>query len=141
MKNVIFSLLLMLVGSFAFAQSPIGIWKTMDDETGKAKSHVQIFEQNGLLYGKVVKILDPAKQNAVCKDCSGERKNQRILGMQILSGLKKNGSKWDGGKIIDPNKGKEYSSSLELDGNDTLKVRGYMGISLLGRTQTWHRVK
>lgn len=141
MKNVILSLLFLFVGTFTMAQSPVGIWKTIDDETGQAKSHVQIYEQNGQLFGKVVKILDPAKQNAVCDGCSGKRKNQRILGMEILSGLKPSGSKWDNGKIIDPNKGKEYSSSLEMDGADKLKVRGYMGISLLGRTQTWHRVR
>ena len=142
MKNYLIAFIFLISGSMMLAQSPIGLWKTIDDETGKAKSHVQIYEQNGALYGKVVKILTAGKENAVCSECDGTKKNKPINGMIILEDVKKVGKKkWDNGEILDPNKGKTYSVSLELENADKLKVRGYMGFSLLGRTQYWHRVK
>ena len=142
MKNLVFSFLFLFCGVFAFAQSPVGVWKTIDDETGKPKSHVEITEKNGKLYGKVVKILTPGKEKSVCDKCEGAKKNQPILGMEILSGVEKDGkNSWDDGKILDPNKGKTYDVSLELENANKLKVRGYMGVSLLGRTQYWERVK
>lgn len=139
-KSILFGLFFMLT-SLMYAQSPIGTWKTIDDETKQAKSYVQIFEKDGKLYGKVTKILTKGKEDAKCTDCSGALKNKPILGMQILSGLKKDGKEWNGGKIIDPNSGKEYKAKMSLNGNDKLDVRGFIGISLVGRTQTWQRVK
>ena len=139
-KSILFGLFFMLT-SLMYAQSPIGTWKTIDDETKQAKSYVEIFEKDGKLYGKVTKILTKGKENAVCSDCSGALKNKPILGMQILSGLKKDGKEWNGGKILDPNSGKEYKAKMSLNGNDKLDVRGFIGISLVGRTQTWQRVK
>ena len=130
-----------MLTSLMYAQSPIGIWKTIDDETKQAKSYVEIFEKDGKLYGKVTKILTKGKEDAKCTDCSGALKNKPILGMQILSGLKKDGKEWNGGKIIDPNSGKEYKAKMSLNGNDKFDVRGFIGISLVGRTQTWQRVK
>lgn len=142
MKNYVLALLFLSLGSFMLAQSPVGVWKTIDDETGKAKSHVQIYEQNGDLYGKVIKILTPGKENAVCTGCSGANKNKPINGLVILEKVKKVGkNKWDNGTILDPNKGKTYSVSIELKDANKLKLRGYMGFSLLGRTQYWERVK
>ncbi|HAD80333.1 DUF2147 domain-containing protein [Empedobacter falsenii] len=139
-KSILFGLFFMLT-SLMYAQSPIGTWKTIDDETKQAKSYVEIFEKDGKLYGKVTKILTKGKEDAKCTDCSGALKNKPILGMQILSGLKKDGKEWNGGKIIDPNSGKEYKAKMSLNGNDKLDVRGFIGISLVGRTQTWQRVK
>lgn len=123
------------------AQNVVGKWKTVDDETGEAKSIVEITESGGKIYGKVVEILNPAKKNAKCKDCSGEDKDKPILGLTIIKGLKKSGDEYTDGKILDPNKGKLYKCTVKLDGNDKLNVRGYVGISLIGRTQTWSRVK
>lgn len=123
------------------AQSVTGKWKTIDDETGEAKSIVEIYENNGKIYGKVVEILNPAKKDAKCNNCKGADKDKPIKGLVILKGLKKDGNEYSGGDILDPNKGKLYSCTIKLDGNDKLSVRGYMGISLLGRTQVWHRVK
>ena len=100
-KSILFGLFFMLT-SLMYAQSPIGTWKTIDDETKQAKSYVEIFEKDGKLYGKVTKILTKGKEDAKCTDCSGALKNKPILGMQILSGLKKDGKEWNGGKIIDP---------------------------------------
>lgn len=142
MKNLFLTLMFIFAGTYAFGQSAVGTWKTIDDETGKAKSYVEIYEKGGKLYGKVTKILTAGKENSVCDKCTDARKNKPILGMEILSAVEKDGkNSWDDGKILDPNKGKVYDVSLELENADKLKVRGYMGVSLLGRTQYWHRVK
>lgn len=132
---------IMFLGTYVFGQSPVGTWKTIDDATGKEKSYVEIFEKDGKYYGKVSKILTKGKENSKCDKCSGDLKGKPILGMMVLNGLKKDGEEWSGGKIIDPNSGKEYKASMKLNGKDKLDVRGYVGISLVGRTQTWQKVK
>lgn len=129
----------------AFAQnSPVGKWHTIDDKTGKVKSLVEIYDAgNGTLSGKVVELIhSDMGPNAVCKDCKGENHNKPITGMVITWGLKQDGKTWEGGKILDPKNGKIYSAKMtpSQDGK-TLDVRGYLGFSLLGRTQTWQRVE
>lgn len=141
MKQLTFILTLFFLGNFVTAQSVTGTWKTIDDNTGKARSYIKVYEQDGKLYGKIVKILDPAKQDKICTKCKGSKKNKKVLGLVILEGLEKDGSKWDDGKITDPDNGKEYSCNVQLDGADKLKVRGYIGFSLIGRTQVWERVE
>lgn len=142
MKRTFFTFLFVaLLGIMSAAAQVTGKWKTVDDETGQAKSIVEIYEQNGKIYGKVVEILNPAKKDAKCDKCKGADKGKPILGLVIIKGLTKDDDEWTDGDILDPNKGKLYSCTIELDGKDKLKVRGYMGISLLGRTQVWHRVK
>lgn len=124
----------------AAGDTPVGTWKTIDDATGKAKSLVAISETDGKLHGKVVKLFDPSKPNPTCEKCEGERKDQPIMGMEILWGLKKDGDQWDGGQILDPENGKVYGAKLSMaDHGDKLDVRGFIGFSLLGRTQTWIR--
>ncbi len=123
-----------------FAQSPVGIWKTIDDETKEAKSHVEIYEVDGKLHGKVVKLLKDAS-TTVCENCTGDKKNQPIEGMEILTSLSKYKDYWSYGKILDPANGKTYKCSAWLEGPDKLKLRGYIGISALGRNQEWHRVE
>ena len=131
----------------AFAQStPVGLWKTIDDETKKEKSLVRITEAGGVFNGKIEKLLDPdTKPDAKCDKCSDERKDQPILGLPIIRNVKANAddsSLWDGGEILDPNNGKTYKVRLKpADGGKKLEVRGYIGAPLLGRTQTWHRVE
>jgi uncharacterized protein (DUF2147 family) len=122
------------------SQSVIGKWKTIDDATGEAKSIVEVFSKSGKIYAKVVDILDPATKNNLCKQCSGEDKNKPILGLTIIKGLSKDGSEYNSGEILDPKNGKLYKCALTLESKDKLKVRGYIGFSLLGRTQYWHRV-
>ena len=125
-----------------FCQLPIGTWKTIDDHTGKEKSHVRIYEtKGGNLQGDVAKILDPAKENATCAACTGTRKNKPVKGMIILWGLKKDGDEWSGGQILDPEKGKQYQCIIKPKGKNELEVRGYAGFSLIGRTQVWPRVQ
>lgn len=125
----------------ANAQSVTGKWKTFDDETKEAKSIVEITEREGKIYGKVIEILNPAKKNIKCTNCSGTDKDKPVLGLEILKGLSKDGKEYSDGKILDPSNGKLYKCIVSLDGNDKLKVRGYVGISAFGRTQNWVRVK
>ncbi|MGI9525503.1 MAG: DUF2147 domain-containing protein [Weeksellaceae bacterium] len=141
MKNLLFTGLFLFLGSFLMGQSAVGTWKTVDDETGEAKSYIQVYEKGGELYGKVIEILTD-KKDAVCSSCKGKNKNKKIVGMVVLEGVEKDGeNKWDDGKILDPNNGKIYDVSLELVEKNKLKVRGYIGFSMLGRTQYWYRVK
>jgi uncharacterized protein (DUF2147 family) len=126
---------------FAQSQTVIGKWKTIDDETGKAKSIVEIYEKSGKIYGKVVDILEEENKKRVCTNCSGDDKNKPILGMIVIKGLSKQGSEYTNGKILDPKNGKLYKCFITLETKDKLKVRGYIGISLFGRTQYWYRVK
>lgn len=141
-KQIFYSLFFILFAVFSTqAQSILGQWKTIDDETGKAKSVVEIYENNGVLFGKIIEIVDKSKQDAVCKSCDGANKDKKIKGMIILEGFKKKGSTWEGGTILDPNSGKVYKCNLNLESSDKLKVRGYVGVSLFGRTQYWQRVK
>ena len=120
--------------------TPIGRWKTIDDNTGKAKSIVLIWEENGKLAGKVESIIvEPGEDpNPTCTKCEGAKKDQPVIGMEILWGLSKNGSEWSGGQILDPDNGKTYKCYIEpVEGGAKLKVRGYIGFALLGRTQYW----
>jgi len=103
------------------------------------------FGSGGVLTGKVEKLLDPARQDAKCDKCTDDRKDQPVLGMTLIKGVKQNADhpeRWDGGEILDPNKGKTYKVRITpVDGGKTLEVRGYIGAPLLGRTQTWSRVE
>jgi uncharacterized protein (DUF2147 family) len=126
---------------FAQSQTVIGKWKTIDDETGKAKGIVEIYENSGKIFGKVFDILEQENKKRICVNCSGDDKNKPILGMIIIKGLSKEGSEYTNGKILDPKNGKLYKCYITLETKDKLKVRGYIGISLFGRTQYWYRVK
>ncbi|MCC5083889.1 DUF2147 domain-containing protein [Xanthomonas campestris] len=125
------------------ADSPVGRWKTIDDETGKPKSVVQIEQAaNGTLSGKVVEILQSNHgPNPTCDKCDGALKGKPIKGMTILWGLKPDGTAvWGGGSVLDPAKGKTYKAKITLtDSGKKLQMRGYVGIEALGRTQTWVR--
>ena len=130
----------------AQSTSPAGIWRTVDDATKKDKSLVRISESGGVYTGKVERFLDPeTPKDAVCKDCSDERKDKPILGMTIIRNMKQSSDDktlFEGGEILDPNNGKVYQSKMKLIDNGTkLEVRGFVGISLLGRTQTWIRAE
>ena len=121
------------------ASSPVGLWKSVDDETKQAKSLVRIVEKDGVLSGRVEKILSD-KPDAKCEKCADERKDQPVQGMTIITGMRRNGEQWEGGKILDPNNGKVYSSLMKLlDGGRKLEVRGYIGAALFGRSQVWLR--
>ena len=147
------ALMLMLPGpSRAFAQSsgapaasPVGLWRTFDDKTGddktgKEKGLVRIYEANGLIYGDVEGTVDPAEARLTCTKCEDDRRGKPLIGLNIIRGLRRDGDEWDGGTILDPASGEVYRCSLRLeDGGRRLVVRGYLGISLLGRSQIWVR--
>lgn len=129
-----------LLSSFAFAEdTPVGVWKNIDDETHQAKALIQISQDdNGVLSGKIVKLLQ--HPDAVCDKCDGALKGKPVMGMTILWGLKQEGKNWSGGRILDPKSGKVYSAKMSvIDGGKKLEVRGFLGISLLGRSQVWER--
>jgi uncharacterized protein (DUF2147 family) len=122
--------------------SPVGVWKTIDDRTGKPRGLVRITQADGEYQGKVEKIYPkPGEEpNPRCEKCKGTRHDQPVIGMAILSGLKKQGEEYQGGEILDPENGKVYRVKMKLqDGGRTLHVRGFIGFSLLGRTQIWIR--
>lgn len=140
MKNlflVCFCLILTLSG---MAQSVAGIWKTVDDVEGIEKSHVELVIEDGTLSGKILKGLDPNIPN-ICEACKGDLKNAPMIGLQIITGMQQDGDEWNDGKIMDPANGKIYKCKISLESADVLLVRGYIGFSLMGRTQKWYRVK
>ena len=145
MKRLAFLIAAFAVHAAVLAQAtPVGLWKSIDDETKKEKSLVRIVESGGVLTGKIERLLDPAKQDDVCDKCTDERKNQPIAGLTIIRNAKASGddATWTGGEILDPNNGKVYKLRLKpVDGGKSLEVRGYIGAPLLGRTQTWTRVE
>ena len=132
-------LVMLFFFQFSFSQTIFGKWKTIDDETGKEKGIVEIFERNGKIFGRIINILDIEHIHHKCEKCEGEDNNKPILGLTIIKGMKKNGNEYEGGKVLDPKNGKSYQCKISLDGKDKLIVRGYIGISLFGRSQTWVR--
>ena len=119
----------------------VGTWKTIDDESGKARSHVQIYEQNGKYYGKIIKLLNRTPdedQDPICNVCPGDRKGKKVIGMAIISDMKKESNRYAQGEIMDPKSGKVYSCTMWLTYKNTLKVRGW--VAMFYRTQTWYRI-
>jgi uncharacterized protein (DUF2147 family) len=146
MKATLIALALAGASLAAAAQStPAGLWKTIDDDGKTEKSLVRITDTAGTFSAKVEKVFDTTKQDARCEKCSDDRKDQPVLGMTIVKGVRANlddKALWDGGEILDPNNGKTYKVRMKpVDGGKRLEVRGYIGAPLLGRTQTWVRVE
>jgi uncharacterized protein (DUF2147 family) len=145
MKKLLVAFSLSAVAGLGFAQAtPVGLWKSIDDETKAEKSLVRISDSGGALSGKIEKLLDPkANQAATCDKCGDDRKDKPILGMTIIRNVKASAddqTSFEGGDILDPNNGKVYKLRLKpLDGGKTLEVRGYIGPFY--RNQTWVRVE
>ncbi|WP_413891647.1 DUF2147 domain-containing protein [Candidatus Skiveiella danica] len=145
MKRSLAAILFVAFSASALAQvSPVGVWKTIDDETKKEKSLVRIKETNGVFTGTIEKFLDPAtKVDEVCDKCTDDRKGKPVLGMTIIRNIKASADDkgiWDGGDILDPNNGKVYKARLKpVDGGKKLEMRGYIGPFY--RTQVWLRVE
>lgn len=122
--------------------SPVGLWKSIDDATGKAMALIRITDNHGEMKGRIEKLFAPPAddKNPACTECTDARKNQPIIGMTILDGMRADGDAFGGGSILDPDNGKVYKSRMTLiDGGKKLQVRGYIGVPLLGRSQTWVR--
>jgi len=144
MKSLITAATLLIASAGAMAQmSPVGTWTSLDDKTGETKSQIQITEAGGVVSGRIEKLLRKgAKQDAVCVECSDDRKDKPMIGLEIIRGAKKVDGKdvWEDGKILDPENGKTYTLRLTpIEGGKKLEVRG--SVLGIGRTQTWVRVQ
>ena len=133
-----------LLAAPAWAQSsPVGLWKTIDDDGKTEKSLVRISESNGVLVGSIEKIFDPTHQDSKCDLCKDDRKDKPVTGLQIIRGVKQDADDkalWTGGEILDPNNGKTYRTRLKpIEGGKKLEMRGYVGFFY--RTQVWVRVE
>ncbi|MFP4663990.1 MAG: DUF2147 domain-containing protein [Bacteroidales bacterium] len=138
MKKLSFLIFLFIFPFLLSAQSVEGLWKTIDDNTGKAKSIVRVYKVNGMLYGEIVKLIDKEEDNPLCTECTGKLKNKPIEGMQIIKGLEQKRGKWEGKDgILDPENGKLYKCKIWAESDKKLSVRGYIGP--VYRTQTWLR--
>ncbi len=140
--KVFFFLFLMFVLPFSVsAQDILGKWKTVDGETGEEKSIVEIYEDNGKIFGKVIDILNPQQRDALCEKCHGDEYNTPVMGLVLIKSMQKVGNVYKGGTIFDPERGKKYRCRLAIDKDnpDLLQVRGY--ISFLYASQYWIRVK
>ena len=142
-RSGLLAVALTLAAAAAQAQmTPVGNWQTIDDKTGEVKSQVAITEANGVLTGRIEKLLRKgADLTRLCTECSDDRKDKLILGMEIIRGAKKVDSKdvWEGGKILDPDNGKNYTLRLTpIEDGKKLEVRG--SVLFISRTQTWVRV-
>ena len=137
----------LLIHAAAFAQTtPVGLWKTIDDKTKKERTLIRIVDTGGTLSGKIEKRLDPdAKAGDVCDKCADDRKDQPLQGLQLIRGITKNANtenRWDGGTVIDPEEGKVYKARMTpIEGGKKLELRAYIGVPMIGRTQTWIRVE
>lgn len=143
MKKTFFTWIAVMISLVAFSQSAeqiVGKWTTIDDETGEPKSVVEIFQKSdGKYYGKIEKLLIKPENNN-CVKCKDDRKNKPLVGLEIIRGLSKDGKEFTGGSIMDPKSGKVYKCTITRSG-DKLHVRGYIGFSIIGRTQVWTKAK
>jgi uncharacterized protein (DUF2147 family) len=136
---------LLVAGTMAAApapdmQSPLGWWRTFDDKTGQARGIVKIYEQGGKLFGRLERSFTPGAATRVCSVCKDERKDQPVIGLLIIRNMKLEDGEYGGGDILDPDSGTVYRCKLRLEQQGTrVVVRGYIGISLFGRSQTWQR--
>lgn len=122
------------------APGPAGLWKTIDDKTGKPKGTVRIYEENGEFFGRIESSLNPADAHERCDQCKDDRKDKPIIGLLIMRRMKKNGDEYGGGDILDPDNGSVYRCKFRIaDQGRKLLLRGYIGFSLLGRSQAWTR--
>lgn len=132
------SLLVLLISANSFGQTILGQWETTDDKTGEKKALIEIYQKGDQYFAKIVDSYI-SEEGKLCDRCKGSKKNQPIQGLVIIEGLEKDGDEFNGGTILDPENGKTYKCYLELVDKSKLKVRGYLGVSLLGRTQYWTR--
>ncbi len=133
---------LSIAPAFAADSSPVGLWKNIDDKTGKPKALIRVTETNGVLQGQIEKLFrEPNEdQNPNCEKCNDARKGKPVIGMVIMTNLKKDGDEYNGGQILDPDDGETYKCKLHLtDGGKKLSMRGYIGVPMLGRSQVWVR--
>ena len=140
-KHLLLVLVIFVLTFSAKAQSVLGKWYSIDPDTGSNESIIEIYQKGDKIYGKIIEILKEEEKDKTCIECTGKDKNQPIEGLVIVRGLSKEGDEWTDGKILDPKNGKLYKCYISLEEENKLKLRGYIGFSLIGRTEYWHRVQ
>ena len=141
MKKIFTSITLLLLATSINAQTIFGKWNSNNEKTGEIDSVIEVYKKDGKAYAKVIEIKNPNRKNAVCNKCEDENKDKPILGLDILTGLEKDDDEWSGGTILDPRNGKIYKCYIKLVNSNKLKIRGYMGVSLFGKTAYWQRAE
>ncbi|WP_235869142.1 DUF2147 domain-containing protein [Polaribacter aquimarinus] len=141
MKKTLFTLLIFTMSFSINAQSIFGKWHSTNEDTGEIDSVIEVYKKDGKAYAKIIEIKNPDRKNAVCDLCEGKNNNKPILGLNILTGLEKDDDEWSGGKILDPRNGKIYKCYIKLEEPNKLKIRGYIGFALIGKTAYWTRAK
>jgi len=141
MKKTLISLTFLIITASINAQNIFGKWHSTNENTGEIDSVIEVYKKDGKAFAKVVDIKDAARKDAVCEKCEDENKNRPILGLNILTGLEKDGEEWSGGNILDPRNGKIYKCYIKLIKPNKLKLRGYIGLALFGKTAYWERAE
>ncbi len=141
MKRKFLTTITLILAFSISSQTIFGKWNSKNDETGEVDSVIEVYEKEGKAYAKIIEIKDADRQNSVCEQCEGSNKNKKILGLNILTGLEKDGKEWSGGTILDPRNGKVYKCYIKLTNKNKLKIRGYIGVSLFGKTAYWYRAE
>ena len=139
--SILFTFFFLLASIHSQGQNCLGTWKVIEDKSNEPACILKLYEENGKINGKLLKILksDTKQKNPMCVNCTDDRKDKPVIGMEVVRGMRKKGKYWSGGRLLDPHTGKTYKCYLELVNKDKIKARGYIGISLLGRTQYWYR--
>jgi len=139
-KYVLTSVLFLISMNFLLSQTVEGKWYTMNSDTNEKESIIEVYKENNKIYAKILTILNEEDKHKLCDLCTGKDKDKPIEGMVILKGLQKDGEEWSDGKILDPQNGKYYKCYISLINKNKLKIRGYIGFSLIGRTEYWQRL-
>ena len=143
-RRNVFTVLLLACATQASAavETPAGDWRTFDDHTGLERSLIRIEVNNGVLTGRVVSTIDPVEATHTCDKCEDDRRGQKLIGLQIIRDMRLDGDAWTGGSVLDPQTGSIYRGTIRLaDDGQKLELRGYIGIPLFGRSQTWLRAQ
>ncbi|WP_223446116.1 DUF2147 domain-containing protein [Polaribacter litorisediminis] len=141
MKKIFLLFVIVSMSVSINAQTIFGKWHSKNDTTGEVDSVIEVYEKEGKAFAKIIEIKNPDRKTAVCDLCEGKNKNAPILGLNILTGLEKDDNEWSGGEILDPRNGKIYKCYIELVKPNKLKLRGYIGVALFGKTAYWERAE
>ena len=141
MQKLYITLILLIITNSINSQSIFGKWYSTNEETGEIDSVIEVYKKQEKAFGKIIEIKNSERKNAVCDLCKDKNKNKPILGLNILNGLEKDGEEWSGGTILDPRNCNVYKCFIQLVQQDKLKIRGYFGLSIFGKTAYWQRAK
>jgi uncharacterized protein (DUF2147 family) len=141
MQKLYLTLFLLIITNTINSQSIFGKWYSTNEETGEIDSVIEVYKKQEKAFAKIIEIKNSERRNAVCDLCKDKNKNKPILGLNILNGLERDGEEWSGGTILDPRNGNVYKCYIQLVQKDKLKIRGYLGLALFGKTAYWQRAK